>query len=84
MVQATPFLNLFGTVVLGLHAVWQARVAMELIDAGAGSDDDVKFYRGKIANARFYAKNVLPGLAMTRKLVEAGDLDLMELPDDSW
>ena len=25
-----------------------------------------------------------PGIALTRKLVEAGDLDLMELPDDSW
>jgi hypothetical protein len=29
-------------------------------------------------------KHVLPGLALTRKLIEASDLDLMELPDDSW
>ena len=34
--------------------------------------------------ARFYAKNVLPGIALARTLIEASDLDLMELPDDSW
>jgi hypothetical protein len=29
-------------------------------------------------------KNVLPGIALAKKLIEASDLDLMELPDDSW
>ena len=45
---------------------------------------DAAFYRGKLAAARFYAKNVLPGIGLARKLVEASDLDLMELSDDSW
>ena len=42
------------------------------------------FYRGKLAVARFYAKAVLPGIGLARRLVEASDLDLMALPDDSW
>ena len=28
--------------------------------------DDAAFYRGKLAAARFYAKNVLPGLTLSR------------------
>ena len=46
--------------------------------------DDVAFYAGKLAAARFYAKTVLPGLALARKLVEQSDLDLMDVGDDSW
>ena len=42
-------------------------------------------YAGEyFAAARFYAKTVLPGIAMARKLIEDSDLDLMELPDDCW
>jgi hypothetical protein len=29
-------------------------------------------------------RTVLPGLAVARKLVEASDLDVMELADDCW
>ena len=77
MLQATPFLNLFGTVVLGLHSVWQARVALEAIEAGAAGDD-LKFYKGKLANARFYAKNVLPRATSLAKSIQAGDESCME------
>ncbi len=77
MLQATPFLNLFGTVVLGLHSVWQARVAYELIDAGA-TGDDLKLYKGKLANARFYAKNILPRATSLAKAIQAGDESCLE------
>ncbi len=75
MLQASPFLNLFGTVVLGLHAVWQARVALEAMDAGT---DDVQFYKGKVANAKFYAKNVLPRATSLAKIIQAGDESCLE------
>jgi hypothetical protein len=57
--------------------VAQARLA-------AGGGTDAAFYRGKLAASRFYARNVLPGIALARKLVEASELDVMELSDDSW
>ena len=59
-----------------------AAVALPKLATAAG--DDPAFYRGKLAVARFYARTVLPGIALARRLVEASDLDLMELPDDSW
>jgi hypothetical protein len=68
--------------VIGWRLVVSAVVAHGKLPAAAG--DDRAFYRGKLAAARFYARNVLPGIATARRLVEASDLDLMELPDDCW
>jgi hypothetical protein len=72
MVQSYPYLTLFGTVVLGLHAVWQARVALAALDANP-SDADAAFYRGKVLNARFYVKNILPRATALAKSIQAGD-----------
>ncbi len=72
MVQSYPFLTQFGTVVLGLHALWQARVALGRLDAGA-EGADVAFYKAKVLNARFYAKNILPKATALAKAIQAGD-----------
>ncbi|MFN7143479.1 MAG: acyl-CoA dehydrogenase [Myxococcota bacterium] len=77
MLQSYPFLTQFGTVVLGLHALWQARVALEALATDV-SDSDKKFYRGKVLNARFYAKNVLPKVTALAKSIQAGDESCME------
>jgi alkylation response protein AidB-like acyl-CoA dehydrogenase len=77
MLQASPFLDLFGTVVIGLHSLWQARVAHEAIQNGA-SGDDLKFYKGKIANARFYMRNILPNATAIAKSIQAGDESCLE------
>ena len=51
--------------------------------AGAtGKDGD--FYRGKVAAASFYAKNVLPKLAAERAIAEATDNDLMDVPESAF
>ena len=80
--QGNRILFALAEIVIGWRLAVSAHVA--LAKFGAAQGDDKAFYRGKLASARFYAKNVLPGLSLTRKLVEAGDLDLMDLPDDSW
>lgn len=77
MLQASPFLELFGTVVLGLHSLWQARVAHEAIQADA-TGTDLKFYKGKMANARFYMKNLLPKATALAKAIQAGDESCLE------
>ena len=77
MLQATPFLELFGMVVLGLHSVWQARIAHELLQAGADGAD-TQFYKGKLANAKFYAKNVLPKATALAKIIQGGDESCLE------
>ena len=59
---------------------WRLAVSAQAAVAKAGDP----FYAGKLAAVRFYAKNVLPGIGLTRRLVEAGDLDLMTVADDAW
>ncbi|MBC7977858.1 MAG: acyl-CoA dehydrogenase [Myxococcales bacterium] len=80
--QGNRILFALAELVIGWRLVISAQVAHAKLPAAVG--DDQAFYRGKLAAARFYVKNVLPGIAATRKLVEASDLDLMEFPDDSW
>jgi len=72
MLQASPFLTQFGTVALGLHALWQARVASEALSAGNVNGDEA-FYKGKLANATFYAHNVLPQATALGKSIQSGD-----------
>jgi len=80
--QGNRILFALAELVIGWRLVVSAVVAHGKLPAAAG--DDRAFYRGKLAAARFYARNVLPGIATARRLVEASDLDLMELPDDCW
>ncbi|MGE5180516.1 MAG: acyl-CoA dehydrogenase [Acidobacteriota bacterium] len=80
--QGNRILFALAELVIGWRLAVSAKVALARAPAAAGGDG--AFYRGKLAAARFYAKHVLPGLALTRKLIEQGDLELMELADDSW
>ncbi|MDQ3367602.1 MAG: acyl-CoA dehydrogenase [Myxococcota bacterium] len=80
--QGNRILFALAELVIGWRLAVGAQVALARISGASG--DDKAFYRGKLASARFYAKNVLPGIGHTKQLIEAGDLDLMELPDDSW
>jgi hypothetical protein len=80
--QGNRILFALAELVIGWRLVVSAEVALPKLATTAG--DDQAFYRGKLAVARFYATTVLPGLALARRLVEASELDLMELPDDSW
>jgi len=72
MLYATPFLELFGTVALGRHALVQARIAQAALDAGA-TGADARFYKGKVLNAQFYASNILPKTASLSKTVTSSD-----------
>lgn len=80
--QGNRILFALAELVIGWRLVVSAQVAHAKLAGATG--DDAAFYKGKLAAARFYVKNVLPGIGLTRKLIEQGDLDLMELPDDSW
>jgi len=80
--QGNRILFALAQLVIGWRLVVSAQVARDRLPAAVG--DDRAFYRGKLATARFYARSILPGIAAARRLVEASDLDLMELPDDSW
>lgn len=70
MLQASPFLNLFGIVVLGLHALRQALAANECLTAGTSEEG---FYRGKVLNLKFYVANILPQAIALSKSIRSND-----------
>jgi alkylation response protein AidB-like acyl-CoA dehydrogenase len=73
-----------GDVVVGWLLQRQAAVALAALTRGGLSDSDKSFYEGKVAVARFFAREVLPRLAGDRKIVEATTLDLMDLPEEAF
>ena len=56
--------------------------AAEKLAAGAGKDAD--FYTGKIASAKFFVTTVLPHITADRKIVEATDSAIMDLPESAF
>lgn len=68
--------------VVGWLLVRHAAVAVAKLPTAGTSDK--AFYVGKVASARWFCANVLPGLTLTRKLIEAGDLGLMEVPEEAF
>lgn len=68
--------------VIGWLLVRHAEVAL----AALPGVDEVEraFYEGKVASARWWCADVLPGLTGVRKKVEASSLALMELADEAW
>ena len=48
------------------------------------SSDLEAFYQGKIATARFFAKNMLPNLTALRGIIDAIDDEVMRLPESAF
>jgi hypothetical protein len=46
--------------------------------------EDAAYYDGKVASARFFTRSVLPGLRLTRKLVEDSELSLMDVAEEAF
>ncbi|WP_026424602.1 acyl-CoA dehydrogenase [Actinokineospora inagensis] len=72
-----------GDLLVGWLLQRQAEVALHRLDAGV-SGQDKAFYEGKVAVASFFAKNVLPELSGSRKVVESTDLDLMDVDEAAF
>src|SRR5690606_29295085 len=70
-----------GDLVVAWLLLRQAAVAQRRLDEGAADDD---FYRGKVAAATFFSREVLPRLTVDRKIVEGADLTAMDLPDEAF
>ncbi|PYC77333.1 acyl-CoA dehydrogenase [Streptomyces tateyamensis] len=81
--NATRLLMVSGDVVVGWLLLRQAVVAQAKIDAGA-TGKDLAFYQGKVAGARFFARNILPAVSSQRLIAEGIDLDVMELAEDAF
>ncbi|MCQ4210056.1 MULTISPECIES: acyl-CoA dehydrogenase [Streptomyces] len=84
--NTTRLLMASGDVVVGYLLLKGASVAAErLADGSAGKD--ASFYQGKVAAAKFFAANVLPGVTGARKLAQGTSetgLDVMTLDESAF
>jgi hypothetical protein len=63
------------------------RTATDTPTAGESGTDrsaDRDFYTGKLAVARWFARNVLPELSARRAVIEAADTSLMDVPESAF
>ncbi|MFF3783065.1 acyl-CoA dehydrogenase [Streptomyces sp. NPDC001933] len=80
--NTTRLLMASGDVVVGYLLLKGAAVAAEKLPTATAKD--VAFYQGKIAAAKFFAANVLPGVSAERALAESVDNSLMELDEAAF
>ncbi|MBO4205862.1 acyl-CoA dehydrogenase [Micromonospora echinofusca] len=77
------FLLAIGDLVVGWLLQRQADVALRAL-AGEVSATDRSFYAGKVAAAKFFAREVLPRIGADRRIIQSTDLDVMDLPEDAF
>ncbi|MBW1602287.1 acyl-CoA dehydrogenase [Streptomyces sp. JJ66] len=80
--NTTRFLLASGDVVVGYLLLRGAAVAAAKLPTAAAKDK--AFYEGKIAAAKFFAANILPGVGVQREMAESVDLSLMELDESAF
>lgn len=81
--NSTRLLMVSGDVVIGWLLLRQAAVALAKLEAGA-SEKDVAFYQGKVAAARFFARNILPTITPQRVIAEGVDNEIMDLAEEAF
>ncbi|GAA5048842.1 acyl-CoA dehydrogenase [Nocardia callitridis] len=77
------FLYAMGDLLIGWRLLVQAEIATAALAEGAATRD-ASFYAGKVAVAKFFARNVLPQLSATSTILAALDNDIMELSEDAF
>jgi Acetyl-CoA dehydrogenase C-terminal like/Acyl-CoA dehydrogenase, C-terminal domain len=82
--NTTRLLLAFGDLLIGWLLLRQAEVAQVRLDEASLPDGDRAFYAGKVAAARFFARQVLPRLAAERRVAETTDNALMDLDEAAF
>jgi len=84
--NTTRLLLAAGDLVIGWLLLRQADVAITALARGGDSlpEREKVFYQGKVAAARFFARQVLPRLSAERAIADATDNDLMDLDEAAF
>jgi len=77
------FLLALGDLLVGWLLQRQADVALRALTQEV-SPADHAFYQGKIAAAKFFAREVLPRIGADRRVIESTTLEAMELPEEAF
>ena len=99
LLYATPYLELFGDVAVGLMLLWQALIAQRrlqeiYLDAGAedaesqhrilASNRSAAFYRGKVASAEFFINNTLTLAKGKARAIMSGQRTAVDIPEEAF
>ena len=80
--NTTRLLLASGDVVVAYLLLRGASVAAAKLPSAGPKD--TAFYTGKIAAAKFFATNILPGVGVQRAIAESVALDVMDLPEEAF
>ena len=73
---STPYMHLFGHVLIGFQWAQMAKISTEKLDEGT---DDTTFFENKLVTGRYYMKRRLPETKALLAELEAGAEDVMAL-----
>lgn len=80
--HANRILDSVAEVVIGWLLLKAAVVAQKKLPEASAADKP--FYEGKIASLRFYAAEILPNVALHKKVIEGGTLALMDVAEAAF
>ena len=80
--NTSRLLMALGDVVCAWLLLRGAEVALGKLNTELNASEQ-RFYEGKVASARWFARTVLPKLAAERAIAEATDLSVMDLPEEA-
>jgi alkylation response protein AidB-like acyl-CoA dehydrogenase len=81
--HANRILFALSETLIGWLLLKHAVVALKKLPEAA-SEQDQRFYEGKVASARFFVKEVLPNVALHKKVIDSGDLSLMDVAEEAF
>lgn len=99
ILNATPYLEIMGDVLIGLFLLQGARIADQKLeaffsDAGVDTADakealvnsnrDAVFYIGKVSAAKYFAVNVLTTVKSRSIAIKLGEMSPMEIPEEAF
>jgi alkylation response protein AidB-like acyl-CoA dehydrogenase len=99
VLNALPYLNLFGDVVMGFMLIWQAYLANRRLQeiyrdhnaqtaaqqkALVQSNRSAAFYAGKVASAQFFVNSVLSQASAKARGIMIGDRSALDISDDGF
>ncbi len=77
---STRILHATSMLYCGMLIMEQGLLAAQKLKEVGDNHYDSKFYLGKVASARFYVLNVVPQIAVIKKVFEIGDATAIDIP----
>jgi alkylation response protein AidB-like acyl-CoA dehydrogenase len=81
---ANRFLEMMSETVLGWLLLEQAVIAVQKMQSLAADHPDRAFYEGKVFSAKYFAANVLPGVAFKAQLIAKEDRSVLDISAASF